>query len=208
MQLWQVSEHSVSVCLIVSSWWLSFGLAHLGWFQSCWGREGWGDAGIRRRACARRGQNLLCLLNSSAPTLPAPLLSESEMDLQIDQSPCSWFWLEGSESFMFCNLADPCSSLCPVGQWGMTVEITNCEIILKTMQHIPTFPHPPAPHWITHNPPSVSVSGPPHLAQPCTSFITPSLHPSSRFGPWLAEPFCRGLFKSNSGVYFTLALSK
>lgn len=50
------------------------------------------------------------------------------------------------------------TNLCPVGQWGMTGEITNCELILETPPPHPcnthTFiPTSATPHWITQTPP-------------------------------------------------------
>ncbi len=103
-----------------------------------------------------------------------PRLSESEMNLQVYWGLCTVFKLDGSTSFMFSNLTDPCPHCRNFIQTSVLLgnheEITNCEIILKTPPlSANTHLHSHIRHSSLNypDPPYVYVSGAPHSAWPC-----------------------------------------
>lgn len=168
------------------------------------------DSGMWR--WARQEQNLLCLLS-------APPLALSALACQ------SWKW-----TFRFTGVLVCCRSmgvkashslilLIPAtlqGLYTKWLEMTNCEIILKTP---PLLSSNTTPHWTTHISPmfmSAKLLTQHSLAPRLDSLLlllhqSTSSSPSSCRSPWLwstAKPFCQSLFKSNADVYVTIVLSK
>lgn len=168
VQLWQVSDRSVSVCLIVSSWWLSIGSAHLGWFQSCWRRESF----LGKRD--GRGQSLLCLLFTT------PLRGCRPLAVRVGNEPsglpASMFWVLGVKalcSVILLILAHIAGTLNkPLSRWVMRDDCKDYKVwnhlkdsTPSPLQHTTTFPHPPLFIELPRSP-YVYVSGAPHSAQP------------------------------------------